>query len=126
MQEVLLKPCTVLQGLSKPCTVFHVLSKPCTVLQVLLKPCTVLHVLSKPCTVLQVLLRPCIQGESEVNLILNFTSTNFVNHKISEPPRSQTQQNFSKKQGKLIFVMQKFVKKLLITAFFLFPRGAWL
>ena len=36
------------------------------------------------------------QGESEANLILNFTSTNFVNYEISEPPRFQTSQNFSK------------------------------
>ena len=37
-----------------------------------------------------------VQGESEADVILNFTSTYFVNYNISEPPRSQTSQNFSK------------------------------
>ena len=60
-------------------------------------------------------------GESEANLILNFTSTNFTNYKISEPPRYQTSQNFLKSIGKFIFVMQNYVKEWFITTLMLLP-----
>ena len=65
-----------------------------------------------------------LQGESKANLILNFISTNFVNYKISEPPRFQTSQHLKKIH---IFFNRKVCRGSIYYHIVDVPiRGAWL